>query len=62
MDRTYNITSSHLNRNRVYISLIYSYDILLFSRFESIKFPQTYDIQKIIACNFLCKNGDKYPS
>ena len=51
-----------LSRNIVYISLIYSYNILLFNRFEIMKFPQTYDIQKIIACNFLCKNGDKYPS
>ena len=29
----------HLNRNRVCINLIYSYYILFFSRFDTVKFP-----------------------
>ncbi len=35
-----------LNRNVVCINLIYSYYILFFSRFDTAKFPQNYDIQK----------------
>ena len=35
-----------LNRNRVCINLIYSYYILFFSRFDTVKFPQNYDTQK----------------
>lgn len=34
-----------LNRNRICINLIYSYYILFFSRFDTVKFPQNYDIQ-----------------
>ena len=39
-------TAPHLNRNVVCINLIYSYYILFFSRFDTAKFPQNYDIQK----------------
>ena len=40
------LTTPHLNRNVVCINLIYSYYILFFSRFDTAKFPQNYDIQK----------------
>lgn len=39
-------TVPRLNRNVVCINLIYSYYILFFSRFDTAKFPQNYDIQK----------------
>ncbi|NBJ08512.1 hypothetical protein D1647_20360 [Alistipes sp. Z76] len=40
------IAVPRLNRNVVCINLIYSYYILFFSRFDTAKFPQNYDIQK----------------
>ena len=47
------LTVPRLNRNRVCINLIYSYYILFFSRFDTVKFPFLLFSQKTIFCKCL---------
>lgn len=36
----------YLNRNTAYISLIYNNQVLFARQFDTVKFPQSYNIQK----------------
>lgn len=38
-----------LNRNTAYISLIYNNQVLFVRQFDTVKFPQSYNIQKMIS-------------